>query len=70
MSKIPKRLRKKVRELHNFTCEMCGATEDDGYSLEIHHITPLSQGGNNDIDNLMLLCTACHKAAHGWVTRK
>lgn len=26
----------------------------------VHHIVPLSQGGGNDPDNLVLLCTAAH----------
>jgi len=29
---------------------------------EVHHIIPLSQGGTNDLDNLMSLCKSCHSS--------
>ena len=32
--------------------------------LEVHHLKPVSQGGNNDLINLMLLCSGHHKALH------
>ncbi len=32
--------------------------------LEIHHRTPLSQGGSNHPDNLIMLCSGHHKANH------
>ena len=37
-----------------FECQYCGSKED----LEIDHIIPLSQGGNNEDSNLI---TACHR---------
>lgn len=30
----------------------------------IHHIIPYAKGGAHHVDNLQLLCKACHKAAH------
>jgi len=30
-------------------------------NLEIEHIIPLARGGTHALDNLQLLCTACHK---------
>lgn len=30
-------------------------------NLEVDHIVPLSEGGTNDLENLWLLCTTCHK---------
>lgn len=33
-------------------------------SLQIHHIVPVSKGGNNDIENLTLLCPNCHSLIH------
>lgn len=42
-------------------CGNCGSTDD----LHIHHIVPLSCGGNNRITNLARLCTDCHSKAHG-----
>ncbi len=32
--------------------------------IEIHHIKPLSQGGNDDLENLLSLCSAHHKISH------
>ena len=32
--------------------------------IEIHHITPISQGGTNDIENLTTLCSFHHDLAH------
>lgn len=42
-------------------CVNCWATED----LEIHHIVPLSRGGNDIASNLAYLCVSCHCKAHG-----
>jgi len=32
-------------------------------ALEVHHGVPLIEGGSNRMDNLVLLCRACHRAA-------
>ncbi|MFN7905437.1 MAG: HNH endonuclease, partial [Pseudobdellovibrionaceae bacterium] len=32
--------------------------------LHIHHIQPLSQGGANHINNLIILCSGHHQAHH------
>lgn len=32
-----------------------------GYDLEVHHIQPLSKGGTDTFDNLIILCRACHR---------
>lgn len=32
--------------------------------LEIHHITPVSRGGDNSLDNLRVLCHGHHKVEH------
>lgn len=37
-------------------CDKCGSTDD----LELDHIVPLSQGGDDTIENLQVLCSACH----------
>jgi hypothetical protein len=34
--------------------------------LDIHHITPVSKGGNNEIGNLTWLCHAHHKLRHSY----
>lgn len=32
--------------------------------LQIHHITPISNGGKNDVENLLVVCPNCHKIIH------
>ena len=40
-------------------CEMC-----DNTAVDIHHIKFKSQGGKDNIDNLIALCRDCHEKAH------
>ena len=37
-------------------CEDCGAPKQC-----VHHITPLAEGGTNDMNNLKALCNSCHR---------
>ena len=39
-------------------CRVCGST----VTLEVHHVVPLVEGGSSRMDNLVLLCRACHGA--------
>lgn len=39
----------------------CGSTND----VQVHHIKPKINGGDDSESNLILLCYDCHKAAHG-----
>lgn len=41
-------------------CLVCGATED----LTVDHVVPLSEGGNNAIVNLQILCKPCNSRKH------
>ncbi len=42
-------------------CEECHSQDD----LELHHIKPLSQGGEAFlVENTKVLCACCHRAAH------
>jgi 5-methylcytosine-specific restriction protein A len=53
-----------------YTCQHCLACDPPSngkpdYSwLQVHHIKPLSHGGTNDMDNLILLCHYCHTQEH------
>ncbi len=40
-------------------CEVCARR-----SVDIHHLTPRSLGGTDEINNLMALCRTCHETAH------
>lgn len=40
-------------------CENCGKNS----ALSFHHLIRRSQGGENDVNNIMLLCYQCHHRA-------
>lgn len=40
-------------------CENCGSG-----AVDVHHITFKSQGGGNNIENLIGVCRSCHNKAH------
>lgn len=44
-----------------YTCQVCKAKNT---RLEVHHIKYRSQGGTDDLDNLITLCADCHKKVH------
>ena len=44
-----------------YTCQICKAKNT---RLEVHHIKYRSQGGTDDLDNLITLCADCHKKVH------
>ena len=59
--------RKLIEELiqrNGNKCSVCGATN---VPLEIHHIIPLSQGGDNSLNNFILVCPNCHSSQGGQV---
>ena len=59
-----------VLERTGGTCEACGkpapfrrASNDEPY-LEVHHKKPLSQGGEDTVENATALCPNCHRKRH------
>lgn len=42
------------------SCEKCGSQK----GLNIHHILPVEQGGEDEVKNLELICRKCHIKAH------
>lgn len=51
------------RELQ-YCCGKCGA-EPPVVTLELDHIVPHSEGGEDALENVQWLCTACHKRKTG-----
>lgn len=50
-------------------CQECGA-RGDMYALEVHHIKPICEGGDEfDPKNLIVLCTCCHTSKHTKIGR-
>ena len=42
-------------------CKTCSAKSD---YLTVHHIVPVSDGGGDELTNLITLCTNCHVRVH------
>ena len=47
------------KHLGNF-CHYCNSYEN----LQIHHVHPLSLGGQNEMSNLEIVCQSCHLKLH------
>ena len=54
--------KERVISIHGGKCAICGHGKRN--HLEIHHIIPKSEGGTNDIGNLIPLCHTCHCMIH------
>lgn len=56
--KVPVAVRLEVKE-RDRCCRWCG-----DHGSQCHHIIYRSQGGPDDVGNLILLCAVCHARAH------
>jgi len=56
---LSKKVRFEVFKRDSFTCQYCGRSAPD-VVLEVDHIEPVSEGGTNDILNLVTSCKACN----------
>ena len=60
------KLRQKVLERDQYTCQLCGHKANEKYAdgesvkLEVDHILPLKQGGKTVEENLWTLCSRCN----------
>ena len=62
---IPEYIQQQVRERADGLCEYCHTIEKWQYVLfTIDHVTPLSQGGDDTLENLALACLHCNR--HKW----
>lgn len=57
---ISKKTRFEVFKRDNFTCQYCGKSAPD-VILEIDHINPVKNGGDNNIMNLVTSCFDCNR---------
>ena len=54
-----------MRRRAQFACEYCGVREVDvGNELTIDHFQPRTEGGTDDLDNLVYSCVACNQYKH------
>lgn len=57
---ISKSLRFEVFKRDSFTCQYCG-TKAPNVILEVDHINPVSNGGDNELMNLITSCFECNR---------
>lgn len=57
---ISKKTRFEVFKRDGFTCQYCGRMAPD-VVLEVDHINPVANGGDNDIMNLVTSCRDCNR---------
>lgn len=60
------KLREDMLRRANFTCEKCGyqPNKHDARPLQVHHKQFLRDGGNDDAENLIVVCRPCHVGIH------
>ena len=51
---------RKVLERDGWRCQFCGRAED----LQVHHVNPRSRLGDDAEENLITLCSDCHRSHH------
>lgn len=54
--------RRKVMVKNMPYCNACG---EKNQMLHVHHLKPISEGGNHTFENLEVLCEFCHSQEHG-----
>ena len=54
---IPKDVQEKVLKRDNYECQVCKRRKN----IQIHHIIKQKNGGSNDMNNLVTLCSSCHR---------
>jgi HNH endonuclease len=66
---IPSMVRKQIFQESNSSCAVCG--NSDVAALDIHHIDARKDNGSDAPENLILLCSNCHRrATHGSLSRE
>jgi len=56
-----RQLRTRVLERDGWRCQKCGSRTN----LEVHHRQFRSRQGDDSEDNLITVCSQCHRAIHG-----
>ncbi|QZY01180.1 HNH endonuclease (plasmid) [Halobaculum rubrum] len=65
-----KSVRQRILQRDEYQCQNQGCDTQGGphstAKLQVHHKTPLSEGGSHRTSNLITLCQTCHSDHHGW----
>ena len=56
-------LKKKAFERDDFICQKCKVQDKKARILEAHHIFPLFVNGEDNLNNIITLCSDCHHFA-------
>jgi 5-methylcytosine-specific restriction enzyme A len=56
-----RRLRLYVLERDKYQCQPCKAIGRISLAIEVDHITPICEGGKDEMRNLQGICGDCHK---------
>jgi 5-methylcytosine-specific restriction endonuclease McrA len=59
---VPPALRRAVLTRDHHRCRVPGCSH--ATFVDVHHVQPRSEGGRNEASNLLVLCSAHHRAAH------
>lgn len=59
-----RKLREKIMERDNYTCQICGKYMPDEVGLHVDHVIPVSKGGKSVPSNLRVLCSKCNGSKH------
>lgn len=54
-----------VLERDRFTCRYCGQFAPN-VMLHVDHVVPVSEGGTDDLDNLVVACAACNQGKNAY----
>ena len=57
-----KTIKNEVMRRQDYKCYRCGNTLPA--RKHFHHKTPVSEGGDNLLDNIMVVCSNCHDEIH------
>ena len=56
---IPRKIRDFLLVTSKHQCSICQTN-----TVDVYHIVPISKGGTNDLENLMVVCPNCHTNFH------
>jgi 5-methylcytosine-specific restriction endonuclease McrA len=54
-------IRRQVLERDGWRCQVCGSSA----KLQVHHLRRRSKLGGDESENLISLCSGCHRRQHG-----
>jgi 5-methylcytosine-specific restriction endonuclease McrA len=59
-AEVYRQLHLQILERDSWQCQQCGRRDQ----LQIHHIVRRSQSGSDREENLIVLCSQCHRSVH------